>query len=153
PPPPPAVVPPLKENTPGQKPTALRERMEQHRANPVCASCHRRMDPLGFALEHFDPIGRWRENAAGAEINSTIVLDGRDVDSPQAFREALVHGRGQQFVTTVVEKLLTYALGRGLEYHDAPLVRQLVRDLGINSYRWSSLILGIVNSPQFQMRR
>ena len=153
PPPPPPNVPPLKENTPGQKPTALRERMEQHRSNPVCASCHNRMDPLGFALEHFDPIGRWRETDAGAEINSTISLDGQTVDSPKAFREALVRGRGQQFVSTVVEKLLTYALGRGLEYNDAPLVRQLVRELGANSDRWSSLILGIINSPQFQMRR
>jgi cytochrome c551/c552 len=153
PPPPPPNVPPLKENTPGQKPTALRERMEQHRNNPVCASCHNRMDPLGFALEHFDAIGRWRETDTGAEINSTIALDGQTVDSPKAFRLALVQGRGQQFVSTVVEKLFIYALGRGLEYNDAPLVRQIVRDLGTSNYRWSSLILGIIDSPQFQMRR
>jgi hypothetical protein len=153
PPPPPPNVPPLKENTPGQKPAALRERMEQHRNNPVCASCHNRMDPLGFALEHFDAIGRWRETDGGAEINSTIALDGATVDSPRAFRDALINGRGRQFVSTVVEKLLIYALGRGLEYNDGPLVRQLTRDLVAHGYRWSSLILGIIDSPQFQMRR
>ena len=123
PPPPPPNVPPLKENTPGAKPAALRERMEQHRNNPVCASCHSKMDPLGFALEHFDAIGRWRENDGGAEINSTITLDGTTIDSPKAFREALLR-RGNQFTDTVAEKLLTYALGRGVEYSDAPVVQQ-----------------------------
>src|SRR5229473_738271 len=103
PPPPPPNVPPLKENAPGEKPTALRERMEQHRANPVCASCHARMDPLGFALEHFDAVGAWREKDLGAEINSTIGLDGKTIDSPKAFREALL-ARGDQYVRTVTEK-------------------------------------------------
>jgi hypothetical protein len=152
PPPPPPNVPPLKENTPGAKPTALRERMEQHRANPVCAACHSRMDPLGFALEHFDAIGQWRENDTGAEINSTIALNGKTIDSPKAFREALL-GQGNQYVRTVTEKLLTYALGRGVDYYDAPIVRQLVRELGDHDYRWSSLVLSIVNSEPFQMRR
>ncbi len=152
PPPPPPNVPPLKENTPGAKPAALRERMEQHRNNPVCASCHSKMDPLGFALEHFDAIGRWRENDGGAEINSTITLDGTTIDSPKAFREALLR-RGNQFTDTVAEKLLTYALGRGVEYSDAPVVRQLVRDLAQNGDRWSSLIVGIAKSTPFQMRR
>ncbi|HEY7172982.1 MAG TPA: DUF1592 domain-containing protein [Vicinamibacterales bacterium] len=152
PPPPPPNVPPLKENKPGEKPAALRERMEQHRNNPVCASCHNRMDPLGFALEHYDAIGKWRENDSGAAINSTITYEGQTVDSPKVFRDALVH-RGDSFVSTVVEKLLIYALGRGVEYNDAPLVRQLSRDLGANNYKWSSLVLGIINSPQFQMRR
>ena len=151
PPPPPPNVPPLKENVPGVKPAALRERMEQHRNNPVCASCHSRMDPLGFALEHFDAVGRWRDNDGGAEINSTIALDGETIDSPAAFREAL--GRGNQFITTATEKLSTYALGRGLEYSDAPLVRQLVRDAAQHEYRWSTLVLGIVKSAPFQMRR
>jgi hypothetical protein len=126
--------------------------MEQHRNNPVCASCHNRMDPLGFALEHYDAIGRWRDNDTGAEINSTITYEGQTVDSPKVFREALVR-RGDSFVSTVVEKLLIYALGRGVEYNDAPLVRQLTRDLAGNNYRWSSLVLGIISSPQFQMRR
>jgi cytochrome c5 len=151
PPPPPPNVPPLKENTPGVKPAALRERMEQHRKDAVCASCHSRMDPLGFALEHFDAVGRWRENDGGAEINSTIALDGATIDSPKAFREAL--GHGNQFVTTVTEKLLTYALGRGVEYSDAPVVRQLVRDLTEHEYRWSTLVSDIVRSTPFQMRR
>jgi cytochrome c551/c552 len=152
PPPPPPNVPPLKENTPGAKPTALRERMEQHRNNPVCASCHSRMDPLGFALEHFDAIGRWRDNDSGAEINSTITLDGATIESPKAFREALL-GRGNQFINTVAEKLLTYALGRGVDFSDAPIVRQLVRDLAQNDDHWSTLILGIVKSTPFQMQR
>jgi hypothetical protein len=151
PPPPPAVVPPLKENTPGAKPEALRERMEQHRASPACSSCHTRMDPLGFALEHFDAIGKWRENDRGATINSTITLSGKTIDSPKTFREALL-GQGDQYVRTVTEKLLTYALGRGLEYYDAPVVRGLVSDLTAHDYRWSALVLGIVNSEPFQMR-
>jgi cytochrome c5 len=152
PPPPPPNVPPLKENTPGAKPTALRERMEEHRSNPVCASCHSRMDPLGFALEHFDAIGKWREDDGGAEINSTIKLDASTIDSPKAFREALL-GRGNQFVSTVAEKLLGYALGRGIDYPDAPTVRHFIRDLDKNDYRWSSLVLDIVKSGPFQMRK
>ena len=153
PPPPPPNVPPLEENTPGAKPESLRKRMEQHRSNPVCASCHNRMDPLGFALEHYDAVGHWREADGGAPIDATITLAGENVDSPRAFREALL-GYGQDaFIRTVVEKLLTYALGRGLDYPDAPTVRHLVRDLAENDYRWSSLVLGIVESVPFQMRR
>jgi mono/diheme cytochrome c family protein len=151
PPPPPPNVPPLKENDGRSKPTALRERMEQHRTNAVCASCHSRMDPLGFALEHYDAVGQWRETDSGAEINSKIALGGRDIDSPKAFREALLTNT-DEFVHTVTEKLLIYALGRGLDYTDAPLVRQIERGLGREEYRWSSLLLGIVRSPQFQMR-
>ena len=119
PPPPPPNVPPLKENDGRSKPTALRERMEEHRNNPVCASCHSRMDPLGFALEHFDAVGQWRETDSGAAINATIKLAGREIESPKAFREALLTNT-DEFVRTVTEKLLTYALGRGLEYYDAP---------------------------------
>jgi hypothetical protein len=127
--------------------------MEQHRSNPVCASCHNRMDPLGFALEHYDAVGHWREADGGAPIDATITLAGETVDSPRAFREALL-GYGQDaFIRTVVEKLLTYALGRGLDYTDAPTVRRLVRDLAENDYRWSSLVLGIVKSVPFQLRR
>jgi hypothetical protein len=152
PPPPPPNVPPLKENDGKSKPTALRERMEQHRNNAVCASCHSRMDPLGFALEHYDSIGAWRETDSGAAINSTITLGGEKIDSPRAFREALLT-HTDEFVHTVSEKLLTYALGRGLEYFDAPTVRKLSRDLAANEYKWSSLVLGIVQSAPFQMRR
>jgi uncharacterized protein DUF1588/uncharacterized protein DUF1585/uncharacterized protein DUF1592 len=152
PPPPPPNVPPLKENDGKSKPTALRERMEAHRANPVCASCHAPMDPLGFALEHYDAIGKWRETDTGAEINSTITWAGRTVDSPRAFREALL-SRSDEFIRTVAEKLFTYALGRGVDFSDAPVVRQLTRDLGQNENRWSTLVLDIVKTPQFQMRR
>jgi len=152
PPPPPPNVPPLKENDGKSKPTALRERMEQHRNNAVCASCHARMDPLGFALEHYDAIGQWRETDSGAPINSTIMLAGQTIDSPKAFREALLTNT-DEFTRTVTEKLLTYSLGRGLEYYDAPALRQIVRDLARNDYRWSSLIVGVVQSVPFQMRR
>jgi hypothetical protein len=153
PPPPPPNVPPLKENDAKSKPTSLRERMEQHRSNPICASCHAPMDPLGFALENFDATGRWRETDSGSEINSTVALsDGTKIDSPKAFREAVL-GRGDEFIRTVTEKLLTYALGRGVDYRDAPTVRELVRDVARDDYRWSSLVLGIVKSVPFQMRR
>ena len=152
PPPPPPNVPPLEESDPQGTPTSLRERMEQHRSNPVCASCHAKIDPLGFAMEHFDAIGRWRETDAGAAIDATVDWDGQRVDSPRAFREALL-GRGTEFVRTVTEKLLTYALGRGVDYYDAPTVRQLVRDLEKDDYRWSSLVAGIVGSAPFQMRQ
>jgi hypothetical protein len=151
PPPPPPGVPPLKQNDGKSKPASLRERMEQHRKNAVCASCHATMDPLGFALEHFNAIGKWREDDEGATINSAITLRGTNVDSPQAFREALLR-QGDEFVRTVVEKLLTYALGRGIDYTDAPTVRQLMRDASRDDYRWSSLLLGIVGSAPFQQR-
>jgi len=151
PPPPPPNVPPLKENKPGAKPAALRERMEQHRNSPVCSSCHARMDPLGFALEHYDAVGRFRRTDGGAAIDSNIKFNGVSVNSTKEFRDALL-SQGDEVVRTVAEKLLTYALGRGLTYHDAPLVRQLVHSLQQNDYRWSSLVVGIVKSPQFEMR-
>jgi hypothetical protein len=110
------------------------------------------MDPLGFALEHYDAIGGWRETDSGAAINSTIALHGETIESPKAFREALLTQTGE-FPRTVSEKLLTYALGRGLEFYDAPTVRTLTRDLAGHEYRWSSLVLGIVQSTPFQMRR
>ena len=152
PPPPPPNVPPLEEDAAGAAPTSLREKMEQHRRNPVCASCHTEMDQLGFAMEHFDAIGQWRETDRGAAIDATIEWAERTIDSPRAFREALA-GKGQEFVRTVAEKLLTYALGRGLTYHDAPTVRRLVRAMDASDYRWSALVLGIVESAPFRMRR
>ena len=152
PPPPPPNVPPLEEDAAGAAPTSLREKMEQHRRNPVCASCHTEMDQLGFAMEHFDAIGQWRETDRGAAIDATIEWADRTIDSPRAFRETLV-GKGQEFVRTVAEKLLTYALGRGLTHHDAPTVRQLVRAMDASGYRWSSLVQGIVESAPFRMRR
>ena len=152
PPAPPPNVPPLEENDPAGEPTSLREKMEQHRSNPVCASCHAMIDPLGFALEHFDAIGQWRDADAGAPINATIEWHEQTIDSPRVFREALLD-RGSTFVQTVTEKLLTYALGRGVDYRDAPTVRELVRDLARDEYRWSSLIAGIVSSTPFRMRQ
>jgi hypothetical protein len=150
PPDPPPNVPTLPANNPA-KPTTLRERMQQHRAIPTCAACHMKMDPLGFALEQYDGIGRWRENDEGAPIDATITLDGREVNSPKAFRDALL-ARSDEVVHTVTEKLLTYALGRGVEYYDQPSVRELVREVRKDDDRWSSLILGIVRSRPFQMR-
>jgi hypothetical protein len=152
PPPPPPNVPALKQNDGKSKPISLRARMEAHRANAVCASCHARMDPLGFALEHFDATGKWRENDDGAEINTSVVLSGAKVNTLNEFREALI-ARKYEFTRTVAEKLLTYALGRGLVYSDAPAVRQLGRELAQNDYRWSSLVFGVVQSAPFRMRR
>ena len=152
PPPPPPNVPPLEEDEAGAAPTSLREKMEQHRRNPVCATCHTEMDQLGFAMEHFDAIGQWRETDRGADIDATIEWAGRTIDSPRTFREALV-AKGDEFERTVVEKLLTYALGRGVDYYDAPTIRGIVRDLAGSDYRWSAIIEGVVTSMPFQMRR
>ena len=152
PPPPPANVPPLPENDGRSEPASLRERMEQHRANPVCATCHANMDPLGFALENFDAIGRWRESDEGAPIDSAITWRDTAIDSPQAFREALLRQGEDELLRTIAEKLLTYALGRGVDYLDAPTVRQIVRDAARDDHRWSSLVLGIVRSAPFQQR-
>lgn len=153
PPPPPPDVPALQENMEGAPPKSVRERLEKHRANPVCASCHRVMDPLGFALENFDAIGRWRKAEAGVPIDASGVLaDGvTKVDGPITLRTALLAHR-EDFVTTVAEKLLTYGLGRGTEHYDAPAIRSIVRASEPDNYRWSSIILGIVKSVPFQMR-
>jgi hypothetical protein len=110
------------------------------------------MDPLGFALEHYSAIGQYRETDSGAAINSTIVLGGQTIDGPRAFREALLT-QTDEYVHTVAEKLLIYSLGRGLTHADAPTVRQLARDLERNQYRWSSLVMGIVQSTPFRMQR
>ena len=152
PPPPPANVPPLEESEEGAQPTSLRERMEQHRKNPGCAACHARIDPLGFALENFDAIGEWRETDGGASIESTSTLaDGTTVDGPVSLREALL--AGDEIITNVIEQLLTYALGRGLEYYDAPAVREIKRNAAADDYRWSDLIVGVARSTPFLMRQ
>ncbi len=153
PPPPPPDVPDIEENMPGEEPASLRERMERHRESPVCASCHAPMDPFGFVLEQFDATGRWRETDAGATIDTKTTLpDGGVIHGPDGLRDYLL-GRHEEFVRTVAERLLAYALGRGLEYYDAPAVRQIVRDAAREDYRWSSLVLGVVRSVPFQMRR
>jgi hypothetical protein len=154
PPPPPPNIPALKENDEGTKPTTVRERLEQHRKNPPCATCHRLMDPLGFALENFDALGRWREvDAESKEVidASGAFTDGRTFDGPVEFRNGLMKLR-MEFMETVVEKLMTYALGRGAESYDRPAIRQILREAAPNDYRWSSIILGIVTSKPFQMR-
>jgi hypothetical protein len=145
-------VPALKENDEGgSRPASVRERLELHRQNAVCASCHASMDPLGFALENFDGIGRWRESETGNPIDASGALpDGTKFEGPAALRQLLL-SRREQFVTAVTEKLLTYALGRGLESYDPPAVRQILR-AATPDYRWSSIILGIVTSTPFQMR-
>tara|TARA_B100001123_G_scaffold379528_1_gene448528 strand:- start:39 stop:407 length:369 start_codon:yes stop_codon:yes gene_type:complete len=111
------------------------------------------MDPLGFAMEHFDAIGRWRETDGGAAINSTITLSDAVIDHPRAFREALLSDGDNEFVRTVTEKLLTYALGRGIAYYDAPTIRRITRVLKDHDYRWSSLVTAVVASEPFQKRR
>jgi mono/diheme cytochrome c family protein len=150
PPPPPANVPPL-DSTPLVG--TLRQRMEQHRKNPACAGCHARMDPLGFALENFDATGRWRDVDGGSPVDASGTLpDGTAFKTPATFRSALLQ-TSDAFVTTVTEKLLTYALGRGVEYYDKPAVRRIVRESAASDYRWSELILAVVKSAPFQMRR
>ena len=155
PPPPPPDIPALEENDEaGLNARSVRDRLEQHRANPVCASCHNVMDPLGFALENFDAIGRWRSSSeAGTPIDASGILsDGTEVNGPATLREAFVN-RGDNFLTTVTEKLLTYAIGRGVESFDGPATRQIVDAAAQEEYRWSALITGIVQSTPFHMRR
>jgi hypothetical protein len=154
PPPPPANVPSLKDRSEDGRILSVRDQMERHRADPACSGCHARMDPLGFALENFDAIGRWRGSSGEGEIpvDATGVLpDGTRFEGPAELRKLLL-SRREEVVTTVTEKLLTYALGRGLEYYDRPAVRKIVGDAA-PEYRWSSIILGIVRSVPFQMRR
>ena len=154
PPPPPPDVPALKDRGEDGEALSVRERMEQHRADPACASCHEVMDPLGFALENFDGIGGWRTTSeANTPIDASGVLpDGTRFEGPVGLRDLLV-SRRQQFVTTVTERLLTYALGRGVENYDDPAVRKIVQEAAPSDYRWSSIIMGIVRSVPFQMRR
>ena len=154
PPEPPPNVPALEESNNEGTVLSMRQAMEQHRANPVCASCHKLMDPPGFALEQFDAVGRRRTvDRTFAPIDATGALpDGTEFEGVNGLREVLV-GRSEIFVTTMTEKMLTYALGRGLEYYDAPAVRTVTGDAARHNYSFSSLILGIVNSNPFQMRR
>ena len=153
--PPPDDVPALSDEEHPEKPRSGREALKQHRANPACASCHRVLDPLGFALENYDAVGAWRTRDGGT-LGSPIdasgqLVDGTQVDGVVALRKALVR-QPEMFVRTMTEKLLTYAVGRGLGASDMPVVRSIARDRPLGYYRFSSLVLGVVNSVPFQMR-
>jgi mono/diheme cytochrome c family protein len=151
PPPPPPNVPPLAEGS--GKVMTMRERMEEHRKNPACSGCHKLMDPIGLALENFDGIGRWRTSEGGARIETSSTLwDGTPVDGPVGLRRAIA-SRPEQFASTATEMLLTYALGRGLEHDDMPVVRAIVRSASRTNYRFSAIVEGVVTSAPFQMRR
>ena len=154
PPAPPPNVPPFPESEGKALPTSVRERMEQHRKNPVCATCHNQIDPLGFALDNFDALGAWRTKDGTSAVDPTGNFpNGMKFDGPATFREALLTAYGEQFVGVVTERLLTYALGRGVEYHDMPAIRTIMRNSASSEYRWSSIILEIVKSMPFQVRR
>ncbi|MCE2543462.1 MAG: DUF1588 domain-containing protein, partial [Acidobacteria bacterium] len=148
PPPPPADVPPLSDEGSDAE-LSMRDRMVEHRRNPVCASCHAIMDPIGLSLENYDAIGRWRTLSAGFE---PLDVEGSFPDGTGGLRETLLD-RSDQFVRTLASKLLTYGLGRAVEYHDMPAVRVIEREAAGDDYSFSSLILGIVKSTPFQMRR
>jgi mono/diheme cytochrome c family protein len=151
PPPPPANVPGLEQEA-GAAPKTIRERLESHRANPACASCHQVMDPLGLAMENFDAVGAWRTLEAGRPVDSRgAFTDGRTIDGAAQLREALLSDP-TLFVDTVAQKLLTYALGRGLQHYDMPVVRRLLEDARGDDYKFSSLVIGIVESAPFRMR-
>ena len=163
--PPPAIIPPLNENNRvGGKVLSMRERMAEHRANPACASCHKIMDPAGFALENFDAVGRWRDadntpavtwvrSEVTAAIDASGVLpDGSKFNGPAELRQALLSDPSR-FVTTLTTKLMTYALGRGVEYYDMPAIRAIVRDAAADDNHFQTLILGVAESQPFQMRR
>ncbi len=152
PPPPLPDVPALKDNTVSAT-LSVRERLAEHRSKAVCASCHNLMDPIGFSLENFDAIGRWRTVEDGQPLDCSGGLpDGSKFTSVSGLEEGL-RKRPELFVGTLTEKLMTFALGRGIETYDAPAVRKIVRDARVNDFRFSSVILGIVNSTPFQMRR
>jgi len=155
PPDPPPNVPQIKDKpadvTGNAKTPTMRETMEMHHTNAVCSSCHAIFEPIGLALENFDAVGAWRTYDEGAPIDATgVLVDGSKLDGVASLRNALVR-YSDQFERVVAEKLLIYALGRGVEYQDMPLVRSIVHDSAPNNYKFSSLVLGIVKSPAFQM--
>ncbi|HEX4997590.1 MAG TPA: DUF1588 domain-containing protein, partial [Terriglobia bacterium] len=156
PPEPPPNVPPLEDAVAGQhKVLTLREQMTLHRKNEPCASCHKLMDPIGFALENFDADGAWRLKQGGdggTPIDASSELwDGAKVNGPAELRERLVH-YSPQFVRTITEKMMTYALGRGVEYYDMPVIRSIVKSAEKDDNRFSAILMGIIESAPFQMR-
>jgi hypothetical protein len=153
PPPPPAAVPALKESMGSAKVPPMRERLAEHRANPACAGCHQLMDPVGFALENYDAVGRWRQAEDGSAIDASGGLPDGSMFHGAAGLLSAVEKRPDAFLTTFTEKLLTYSLGRGVEYYDAPAIRKIVRDARARELRFSAFIAGIAASAPFQMRR
>src|SRR6185503_11307050 len=155
PPPPPDVVPPFQEETEAAKPKSVRERLEVHRRNPACAGCHRMIDPAGLALENFDAVGAWRTRDGGTRGTpvdaSGQLVDGTQINGVVELRAALLR-EPATFVRTMTEKLMTYALGRGLTATDMPAVRTVVRDSARDQYRFSAIVLGVVRSVEFQKR-
>jgi hypothetical protein len=150
--PPPPNIPPLPDNGADGKVLSLRERMERHRANPVCAGCHRVMDPIGFSMENFDGIGRWRAKEDGLVIDASGTLfTGARLDGVNALRQEMTK-RPEVFVGVLAERMLTYGVGRGLEYYDMPAVRTIVQDARSTNYRFSSIVLGVVRSVPFRMK-
>jgi hypothetical protein len=153
PPPPPPDVPKLEEDQ-AKLTGTLRQRMEQHRANPYCGSCHARMDPIGFGLENFDAIGVWRDQDGELPIHAAgQLVSGESFNGPAGIKAVVLQQKRDAFLRCLTEKMLTYALGRGLEYYDKCAVDQITKSLARNHYRFSSLILGVVKSTPFQMRR
>jgi hypothetical protein len=153
PPPPPPDIPDLKPAAKDGRLLTAREQMDQHRANATCRSCHARMDPLGFAMENYDGVGRWRvKDGAGPIDPSGKLPDGTEFQGPAGLRKALLSAHRDEFINTMTEKMLTYALGRGVEYYDKPAVRAIEREASRDDYRISALITAIVNSTPFQMR-
>jgi hypothetical protein len=131
----------------------MREQMEAHRANPACIGCHQLMDPIGFALEQYDAIGRWRTTDGANVIDPTSTMyDGTRIAGPADLRNFLL-GYSDQYVRTVTEKLMTYALGRGVEYYDMPVVRSIVQSAEADGYRWEALLVGVVQSEPFRSSR
>ena len=154
PPPAPADVPELKPKAHDGKPRSLRDAMQEHRANAICAGCHARMDPIGFALENFNGVGEWRSEDGGAKIDASGKLpDGSTFSGPAGLRQLLLEHHKDEFVETFTEKLLTYALGRGIEPADKPAVRAIARAAANENYRVSAFLNAILDSVPFQMRR
>ena len=152
PPAPPPVVPKLRETVENEKILSVRERMEQHRANAPCSSCHKIMDPIGMALENFDAIGVWRANDGGIRIDSSgEMFEGTKLDGPISVRQAVLN-HSDSFVDSFAENLLAYAVGRVLDYHDMPTVRSISREAAKNNNRFTSFVLSVVRSTPFQMR-
>jgi hypothetical protein len=150
---PPANIPPLDESPSNGRKLTAREQVERHRANPSCASCHDRIDPLGFALENYDVIGRWRSKDEGGPIDASgKLISGLQFSGPQGLKKMLL-GRSGEFVNATTDRLLTYALGRELDARDQPTIREIMRQTEANGYRFHDLVLAIVKSVPFGMRQ